>query len=139
MNRTYLKLTLDLDFTLIAITAPLRDYVLCHKINNQLGIELERVEEHEVYLNADEAPLAFSKYCYFIEDRELEYYILANRNPDGFLVPEMSRVDFFMIIRDFIDEEDLEFVLSGLNKLPDIQVAARIDPHKLKSRENLVI
>ncbi|MNR57220.1 hypothetical protein D3C85_1779490 [compost metagenome] len=51
----------------------------------------------------------------------------------------MNKVDFFIIIKEFIDKEDLDYLLNGLNKLPDIQVAAKIDPTKLKSKENLVI
>ncbi|MDR6783675.1 hypothetical protein ABIE26_003006 [Pedobacter africanus] len=139
MNKTYLKLSLDLDFVLIAITASLKDYVLCHKINTRLNFGFEKIEDHEVYFNIDESPLSFSKYYFFVEQGEIEYYIISNRNAEGFLIPEMNKVDFFMIIHQYIDREDLNFILSGLNKLPDIQVAAQIDPLKLKSKENLVM
>ncbi|MNL22296.1 hypothetical protein D3C87_1436370 [compost metagenome] len=139
MNKTYLKLSLDLDFVLIAITASLKDYVLCHKINTSLNFGFEKIEDHEVYFNIDEEPLAFSKYYFFVEQGEIEYYIISNRNAEGFLIPEMNKVDFFMIIHQYIDKEDLNFIISGLNKLSDIQVAAQIDPVKLRSKENLVM
>ncbi|MNJ97310.1 hypothetical protein D3C87_150520 [compost metagenome] len=139
MNKTYLKLSLDLDFVLIAITASLKDYVLCHKINTSLNFGFEKIDDHEVYFNIDEAPLAFSKYYYFVEQGEIEYYIVNNRNGEGFLIPEMNKVDFFMIIHQYIDKEDLNYIISGINKLPDIQVAAQIDPAKLKSKENLIM
>lgn len=67
------------------------------------------------------------------------FFILSNRSSEGFLIPEMNKVDYFMIIQGYIDKEDLDYIISGLNKLPDIQVAAQIDPLKLKSNENLVI
>lgn len=139
MNKTYLKLSLDLDFVLIAVTASLKDYVLCHKINTNLNFEFSKIEDHEVYFNTDEEPLAFSKYYFFVEEGELEYYLVSNRNSEGFLVPEMNKVDFFIVIHQFIDKEDLNFILTRLNKLPDIQVAAQIDVRKLKSKENLVM
>lgn len=139
MNKTYLKLSLDLDFILIAITASLKDYTLCHKINTSLNFEFEKVDDHEVYFNINEPPLAFSKYYYFVEQGETEFYIINNRNSEGFLIPEMNKVDFFMIIHQYIDKEDLSFILTGLNKLADIQVAAQINPVKLRSRENLVM
>ena len=44
----------------------------------------------------------------------------------------MKKVDFFIIIHQYVDEEDLNFILTRLNKLPDIQVAAQINPAKLK-------
>lgn len=139
MNKTYLKLSLDLDFVLIAITASLKDYVLCHKINTNLNFEFCKIDDHEVYFNTDEPPISFSKFYFFVEEGEREYYLVSNRNSEGFLVPEMNKVDFFMIIHQFIDKEDLNFTLSNLNKIPDIQVAAQIDVKKLKSKENLVM
>lgn len=139
MNKTYLKLSLDLDFVLIAITSSLKDYVLGHKINTNLNFEFAKIDDHEVYFNTDEEPLAFSKYYFFVEEGEVEYYLVSNRNSEGFLVPEMNKVDFFMIIHQFIGKEDLNLVLTRLNKIPDIQVAAQIDVYKLKSKENLVM
>ncbi|TCD02954.1 IPExxxVDY family protein [Pedobacter psychroterrae] len=139
MNKTYLKLSLDLDFVLIAITASLKDYVLCHKINTSLNFNFEKLEDHEVYFNVDEEPLAFSKYYFFVEQGEIEYYLVNNRNAEGFLIPEMNKVDFFMIVHQYIDKEDLNYLLNGLNKLSDIQVAAQIDQYKLRSRENLIM
>ncbi|WP_113651224.1 IPExxxVDY family protein [Pedobacter namyangjuensis] len=139
MNKTYLKLSLDLDFVLIAITAATKDYVLCHKINKMLQFDFEKIGDHEVFFNIDESPLSFSKFYYFVEQGEVEYYFVNNRNPEGFLIPEMNKVDFFIIIHQYIDKDDLDFILTGLNKLPDIQVAAQINPQKLKSKENLVM
>jgi hypothetical protein len=139
LNKTYLKLSLDLDFVLIAVTAAVKDYVLCHRINNNLSFEFERIEDHEVYHNIDEDPIAFSRYYYFVEQGEIEYYLVNNRNPEGFLVPEMKKVDFFIIIHQYVDNEDLNFILTRLNKLAGIQVAAQINPAKLKSKENLIM
>lgn len=139
MNKTYLKLSLDLDFVLIAITASLKDYVFCHQINTNLNLNFEKIDDHEVFFNIDEPPLSFSKYYFYIEAWDNEFFIVSNRNSEGFLIPEMNKVDYFMIIQSYIDKEDVNNILSGLNKLPDIQVAAQINPIKLKSRENLVM
>ena len=139
MQKTYLKLSLDLDFTLIAVTASLKDYLLCHKINSTLGFDFEKADDHEVFFNIDEPPQAFSKFYYLAEQGEIEYYLINNRNGEGFLIPEMNKVDFFIVIHQFIDKEDLNFLISGLNKLPDVQVAVKIDPVKLRSKENLVM
>ena len=139
MNKTYLKLTLDLDFILIAITAPLKDYVLCHKINTRLNTQFEKIEDHEIFFNIDEPAWSFSKYYFFVEQGEVEYYLICNKSSDGFLISEMNKVDFFIIIQQFIAKEDLDFILGRLNKLPDIQVAAQINPLKLRSKENLVM
>jgi len=139
LNKTYLKLSLDLDFVLIAITASLKDYVFCHKINTTLNLNFEKIDDHEVFFNIDEPPRSFSKYYFCLEEGENEFFVVSNRNSEGFLIPEMNKADYFMIIQSYIDKEDLNYILAGLNKLPDIQVAAQIDPLKLKSKENLVM
>lgn len=102
-------------------------------------MQFAKVDDHEIFFNIDEPAWSFSKYYFFIEEGEVEYYLISNKSSDGVLVPEMNNVDFFIIIKQFIDKEDLNYLINGLNKLPDIQVAAKIDPAKLKSRENLVI
>lgn len=141
MNKTYLRLSLDLDldFVLIAITSSLKDYTLGHKVNKALLFDFKRIEDHEVYYNVDEEPLAFSRFHYFTEENEADFYLVSNRNSEGFLIPEMSKVDYFMIIQQNIPKEELSNILTGLNQLVDIQVAAKIEPRKLKSRENLVM
>ena len=138
MQKTYLKLSLDLDFVLIAITASLKDYLLCHKINSTLDFNFEKGDDHEVYFNIDEPLQAFSKF-YYQSEAEVEYFLINNRNGEGFLIPEMNKVDFFIVIHQFIDKEDLNYLVAGLNKLQDVQVAVKIDPLKLKSKENLVM
>lgn len=139
MNKTYLKLSLDLDFALIAVTVSLKDYMFCHKANNILQFEFEKTDDHEVYFNVDEPPLQFSKYFYFVEQGEIEYHLVANRASEGVLVPEMGNVDFFMVVRPFLHKEDMEFILGRLKKIAEVQVAAKIDAHKLKSKENLIM
>ena len=139
MNKTYLKLSLDFDFILIAITASLKDYVLCHYINTRLHFNFEKVDDHEVYFDIDRSPLSFSKFYFYVEQGDNEFFLLNNKSPEGFLIPEMNKVDYFLIIRQYLDKEDLNNILIGLNKLTDIQVAAKIDPGRLKSRENLIV
>jgi hypothetical protein len=44
-------------------------------------------------------------FYYFVEQGEIEYYLVNNRNPEGFLIPEMNKVDFFIIIHQYIEKE----------------------------------
>lgn len=54
------------------------------------------------------------------------------------MIPEMKNVDYFILIKNFIDQEDIDQLISGLNAIPEIVVAAEVDPAKLKSKENLI-
>lgn len=138
MNKTTLKYELDLDFVLLAITTPLKDYKLCFKINKHLNFNFGKINELELMFNADENPFCFSRYYYLDFQTETIFYLLANKGTEGFLVPEMKNADFFLLIHNYIDREDLQNVIAGLNKIPEILVAVEINPRKLKSKENLI-
>lgn len=137
MNRTTLKYELDLDFVLLAITTPLKDYRLCFKINKELHIDLYRADDLKLILN-EEASF-FSRYIYTQANTETEFTLLANKGTGGFLIPEMNKADFFLLIHNYIDPEELRHVIAGLNRISEVVVAAEVDPKKLKSKENLII
>jgi len=77
-------------------------------------------------------------YTYHWEASDTDFYFIANKGSDGYLVPEMRKTDYFLMIRNYIDDEDLENILSNLNRIAEIVAAVKIDPKKIKSRENLL-
>ncbi|RYE03327.1 MAG: IPExxxVDY family protein, partial [Sphingobacteriaceae bacterium] len=83
-------------------------------------------------------PMQFSQYFYQIAASETEFYIIANRGAAGFLIPEMVNVNYFMLIKNHFDEEDLDNMLSRLKRIENIKKAVKTDPRKIKSNENLL-
>jgi len=139
LNKITLKYELDLDFILIAITSPLKDYRLCYFINKMAGLNLSKIDDHEVWVGASVGRCYFSRYASFSEVSDTEFYLLSNRGSEaGILIPEMRNVDYFMLIRNFIDDEDLAFIQERIASIPDVLVATEISPEKLKSKENLI-
>lgn len=138
MNKIILKYELDLNFILIAVTCPLKDYRLCFHINRATGLDLVKNEDHEVWMS-NNTSYFFTKYSYISSTEETEFYLIGNKGIDGgLLAPEMKVVDYFILIKGFIDEEDLKSLLDSINKIEEIVVATEIDVVKLKSKENLV-
>ncbi len=138
LNKTTLKFELDLDFKLLAISTQLKDYIFCFKINKQLSTDFCKISDLELPFNAGDENNYFSRYFYLMPEADTELYIIANKGFEGFLVPEMKKADFFILIRNYIDLEDLKQLISQLNKIPEILVAIEVDPKKLKSKENLI-
>ncbi len=136
MNRLTLKYELDLDFVLVAITSQLKDYVLCFKLNKQLNINFYKIEELIIENNSGE--VFFSRYHYQIPETETDFYLLANKGDQGYLISEMKTVDYFIIIRNYISQDDTEQLIEGINKLPEVLVSIEVDPKRLKSKENLI-
>ncbi|MBS7566614.1 IPExxxVDY family protein [Mucilaginibacter sp. Bleaf8] len=139
MTKKILKFEIDLDFALIAITAPLRDYRLCYFINKYLNFDFKKIPDLavDIYQGTIE-PAHFSIYHTHWETTETDFYLIANKGSDGLLIPEMREVDYFLMIRNFIDEIDLNRIISSLNRIQEILAAVKIDPKKIKSRENLL-
>jgi hypothetical protein len=136
LNRLTLKYELDLDFVLIAITSQLKDYMLCFKLNRQLNINFYKIDELIIETNSSE--VFFSRYQYQLPELETDVYLLANKGDQGYLIPEMKKVDYFILIRNYISQEEVEQFIDRINKLPEVLAAIEVDPRKLKSKENLI-
>jgi hypothetical protein len=138
LNRKILKFEIDLDFVLIAVTTSLKDYRICFLINKYLHFNFTKTTDLSVDLNPNPEPVYFSMYTDNWEASGTDFYFIGNKGTDGYLVPEMNRTDYFLMIKNYIADEDLDNIITGLNRIPEIVAAAKIDPKKVKSRENLL-
>jgi len=138
LNRKFLKFEIDLDFVLLAVTTSLKDYRVCYLINKDLNFGLVKIPDLKVDIQQGTEPALFSIYHYNWEATETDFYFIGNKGSDGYLVPEMRKADYFLLIKNYIDENDLDNLISALNKIPEIVAAVKIDPKKIKSRENLL-
>ena len=138
LNKLTLKFELDFDFILIAITSSLKDYRLCYEINKAMAVNFVRDEELALSFSKEKIIQTFNRYVYIQDDRDTEFYLLANKGNEGFLIPEMNRVDYFLLIKNYIDKEDLTRWLSHIKKIGEVLAAVEVEPKKLKSKENLL-
>ncbi len=151
----------ELDFVLIGISCPLRDYRLCHFISKHTGLEFVRGKEsyidHKGYIkekDKDEMDFHiifeknrqkkvtkhhFSMYRYCDENFEYEYYLINNRSIEGSpLLTELPNFDYLLMIKHYIDQEDLRMLLEDIRNIPEVLLAKDLDPTLLKSKENLI-
>ena len=152
---------LELDFTLIGISTSLRDYRLCHFINKETGLNLIFGKEssldhngnlknkpsdeldyhilHEKSKSKKEVTHHYQIYRYCNDAFEFEYYLVNNKSlENGVLIPEASNFDYFLLIKHYIDEEDLILLIEQIRSIPQIMLVKEIDPIALKSKENLI-
>ncbi len=100
LNRKILKFEIDLDFVLIAVTTSLKDYRICYLINRYLNFNFLKTSDLEVEINPGRHPVFFSRYIYNWEASDTDFFFIANKGSDGYLVPEMRKTDYFFIIRN---------------------------------------
>lgn len=138
MSRKILSFELDLDFILIAVSTHLKDYRLCYYINKELNTNFRKVADYCLNLSASNEPLQFSQYYFDIEASETEFYVIANYGTAGFLIPELNSVDYFILIKNHFDEEDLDHMINRLKYIDSIDSVRQIDPKSIRSNENLL-
>lgn len=138
LNKKFLRFEIDLDFVLIAITTSLKDYRACYLINKFLNFNFVKMPDLSVDIQPGAEPVLFSIYHYKPGENEMDFYFIANKGSSGFLVPEMKKVDYFLLIKNYIGENELDNLISSLNRITEFVAAVKVDPKKVKSRENLL-
>ncbi|MBE7178096.1 MAG: IPExxxVDY family protein [Mucilaginibacter polytrichastri] len=138
MTKKVLRFAPDLKFDLIAITSPLRDYRLCHMLNTRLHFNFRKSDDYTLIIASNGHPTFFSRYADLWNSGDTEVFLLANKGGDGYLIPEMRSIDYFILIRGYLDAEDKQMVISGLNRMDDIHAVLQVEPARLRSHENLI-
>ncbi|MET3611411.1 hypothetical protein ABIC74_005300 [Mucilaginibacter rubeus] len=103
-----------------------------------MNFNFVKTDDLEVDIYPGSEPVLFSLYRYSWETTETDFFFIGNKGSDGYLVPEIKSADYFLMIRNYIDDNELDTIISSLNKIPEIVAAVKIDPKKIKSRENLL-
>jgi hypothetical protein len=81
----------------------------------------------------------FNIFRYHNPTFEFEFYLLSNRSVEGAaLIPEISSFDYFLLVKHYIDDEDLDALLENIKSIPEVLLVKEIDPTILKSKENLI-
>jgi len=153
----------DYDFLLIGICSPLKDYHLCYWINKELSTTLTRCESDIAMNFPDGLEKAYFPLFEFMDEQyQNQWYLLGNKCPilcsdqeqnqgtifDGFiqdrkktkyLIPENSRVDFYLQIHGIFHEDSKQDLLQNIKKIDRIVSAHEINIDELRSKENLII
>lgn len=134
-----LKLKVDHEYRyrLLGISCHENDYRLVWAINSQMKMQFVRTGNqiiHNQKLNQD---LEFSRYTYRDEDKYLTYNLVSNRCPDGFLLPELSKIDYLLQIIGDTDVSGTEGLMKSLRKIEIISAVFQVQPGKIKNPDRI--
>jgi len=95
--------------------------------------------ENDIFIQErkGEELLAFSAFNFLCPESELMFELIANRNEDGYLIPEMKQADYFLKFDDFYDDSVSELI-KKLRSIAMVNMAFQIDPENLSSKYNLI-
>ena len=107
-------------------------------MNRALSFDFVKVNDLELEPLQSGQTAYFSLYKYQWEASETDFFFISNKGSEGYLIPEMNKIDYLLMIKNYIDENELDDLITGLNRIPEIVTAVKVDPKKIKSRENLL-
>ena len=128
----------DYPFRLAGISSAENDYRLCWSLNQELGLNLVKTGNLEVFHKRLDGKQAFSQFEYNDEETLLHYRLISNRSLNGFLLEEMTNLDYLLQISGDMDTGEFDQLIEKMNGMEGIILAFPIDPLTLKSRKKLL-
>jgi len=136
--RYLLEEDISFNFHLIGISSHYHDYRLCWAINKLLSFKLER-SDNEIIIQESKGEdiMAFPTFYFLCPESEVLFELIANRNEQGYLIPEMKQADYFLKMDDFYDESVSELI-KKLRSITMVNMAFQVDSENLRSKYNLI-
>jgi hypothetical protein len=134
------KLSIDAEYSsaIIAISSHENDYRLSWAINKQLQTNFVKTDNLVVFNKKYKIDQEFSLFVFEDEDSQVKYHLVANKCEKGYLIPELSNMDFFIQIYGEISTDFKDRLLEKLKKINIVTGAFIIDPAILKSGKRLI-
>jgi hypothetical protein len=143
-----MKLTLDIesltdDFfaetRLLGITAPVKNYQLCWKLNNLLGYNFRLNADIEIHLRKKNRNYYFNIYESNEPNSFLTHYIYHNQFDGEYLLPEFKHMDFLWLMKgDCVDDEKCNWIKQAVKNINGIQLVAELTNEQIKNKGNMV-
>lgn len=136
MSKLTFSLENEYDFELIGISCHSKDYRICWSLNNALKTNFKRIEDYEIQKKNE--IINFPFFEYIDEDNNIEYFVIANKSSEGYLVSEKQSIDYFLVLKGSVSDKLVENLAKKVKEINVVILAHRIDVNELKSKQNLL-
>ena len=136
MSKLTFSLENEYDFELIGISCHSKDYRICWSLNDALKTNFKRIEDYEMQKKNE--IINFPFFEYIDEDNNIEYFVIANKSSEGYLVSEIQSIDYFLVLKGSVSEKLVENLVKKVKEIDVVIIAHRIDVKQLKSKQNLL-
>lgn len=127
-----------LDYRLAGIASSLKEYKLCHHLNQLLNCDFRKLRDL-VFVPTDRMrSLQFSVFKAGEEEDKNQFFVFSNKNLGEYLLPEINQFDYLLRIQGKFEEDDLKNLLDQIKQLPEVVMVTSIPLKKIKSKERLV-
>lgn len=134
-----LKIDYQCDFELVGLVCSARAYKLAWYINQYLQLNLAKSDDLVIKFVC-EPNIIVSNFAY--STPHCSFRLLKNRSEsevsEGYLLPELKNMDYFLIIKNESDTFDTAISIKKLSQIKLIDSYQRIAVDKLANKENLL-
>lgn len=153
MSNKILKVEYRYDFELIGIADSVPDYKLCWILNTVMNWKLEKkndiiVPQTKSKYKITDAPQLFEKdevkesshplYVFEDQTNDINYVIIGNKSNGLLFLPETPRVNHFLKIEGWLEEDKLEQILEKINQIPFVNTAFKLNFKEFANKQNLI-
>lgn len=135
MVKFTLEFEQDFDFFLLGIFCHVKDYRLSWFINKAIDIDLQKAPN--LVLNIKKVVQEHALLEYVSDEDLKEYYLIANRSQNGWLLPE-EKCDYFLMLKGHYSEDEIEYIRQAVQSQKPVLTVSNIEVENLKSKENLL-
>lgn len=138
MTKYKLLVEQEVDYDLVGFSSHQSDYRVCWSLNEHFKWQLSKSDEpYIVSTKAGKIISEHSMYEWFDEDFQVDYYLIKNKSYQHHLLPEISKIDYLLIIREanIVNVDDL---LTSLKEINHILAAYIFDPNEFSSSKKLI-
>ncbi len=137
MNKLFLDLEFDFDFTLFGVSSHVANYRIAWGMNKLFEIDLERVDDVDLSFDLNKKG-SFSLHRFNDDESYTTFHLLSNRCDAGYLIPELKQIDYFIQYWGPMSDKELFSFKEELREIPSVLASIKINPMELKSRNNLL-
>jgi hypothetical protein len=96
------------------------------------------ISRQEDPMDNQELPLT-EKEELIADEMDITFQLIANRHAAGNLIPEQSKMDYFLMIKgEAAYQFNTDELVKQIRNLPCVMAAFKIEPESLKSKDNLI-
>ena len=129
------KINIASDFILFGIVSDKNNYALLSQINTQLGFNFSQKENLKIIEKNNEKQ--FTVFEYFDECNKLRYRFLNNYSENGYLIPKLKIINFFIQIYNDVSDDFKQDLLAKLKNIKSILIVSEIEKKHYKKNKNL--
>jgi hypothetical protein len=144
-KKLILKLDNTSEYSIIGISSHLKDYRLSFNINRKLNFQLKKLNDLVIIKGKNNETQKYSLYHYEQPDTQNEqpdtqniFYLISNNNPNGKLIPSQKQTDYFLLIKDIINDQRKNKIVKTLKAIRNVLMVYEINPNTIKNIDSIL-